>query len=63
MNITISGAGYVGISNALLLSQKNDVIAFDISSERVAILNSSESPINDNEIETFLKNKGLAYFS
>ena len=59
MNITISGAGYVGISNALLLSQKNDVIAFDISSERVAMLNSSESPINDNEIETFLKNKEL----
>ena len=59
MNITISGAGYVGISNALLLSQKNNVIAFDISSERVAILNSSESPINDNEIEIFLKNKEL----
>ena len=59
MNITISGAGYVGISNALLLSQKNDVIAFDISSERVAMLNSCESPINDNEIETFLKNKEL----
>ena len=59
MNITISGAGYVGISNALLLSQKNDVIAFDISSERVAMLNSSESPINDNEIEIFLKNKEL----
>ena len=59
MNITISGAGYVGISNALLLSQKNNVIAFDISSERVAMLNSCESPIKDNEIEIFLKNKEL----
>ena len=61
MNITISGAGYVGISNALLLAQKNDVIAFDISSERVELLNSSISPIDDKDIEFFLKNKSLNF--
>ena len=61
MNITISGAGYVGISNALLLAQKNNVIAFDISSERVDLLNSSKSPIDDTEIEDFFKNKVLNF--
>ena len=59
MNITISGAGYVGISIALLLAQKNDVTAFDISSERVDLLNSSISPIVDKDIELFLNNKSL----
>jgi UDPglucose 6-dehydrogenase len=61
MNITISGAGYVGISNALLLAQKNNVIAYDISSEKIDLLNSSKSPIVDNEIESFLKNKSLNF--
>ena len=61
MNITISGAGYVGISNALLLAQKNNVIAFDISTERVDLLNSSKSPIDDAEIEDFFKNKVLNF--
>ena len=61
MNITISGAGYVGLSNALLLSQKNNVLAFDISSQRVELLNSCKSPIKDREIEDFLKNKALNF--
>lgn len=61
MNITISGAGYVGISIALLLAQKNDVTAFDISSERVEMLNSSISPIEDKDIELFLNNKSLNF--
>jgi UDPglucose 6-dehydrogenase len=61
MNITISGAGYVGISNGLLLAQKNDVTAFDISTERVDLLNSFKSPIDDREIEVFLKNKALNF--
>jgi UDPglucose 6-dehydrogenase len=56
MNITISGAGYVGISNAMLLSQKNNVIAYDISQERVDLLNSGKSPISDKEIDDFLIN-------
>ncbi|MDC0964544.1 nucleotide sugar dehydrogenase [Candidatus Pseudothioglobus singularis] len=61
MNITISGAGYVGISIALLLAQKNNVIAFDISTDRVDLLNSSKSPIDDAEIEDFFKNKVLNF--
>ena len=61
MNITISGAGYVGVSNALLLAQKNDVIVFDISSEKVALLNSSKAPFKDSVIETFLTNKELNF--
>ena len=61
MNITISGVGYVGLSNALLLSQNNNVLAYDIDSEKVSMLNSGKSPIDDNEIETFLKNKNLNF--
>ena len=61
MNITISGAGYVGISNALLLAQKNNVIAFDVSTERVDLLNSSKSPFDDTEIQDFFKNKALNF--
>ena len=59
MNITIAGTGYVGLSNAVLLAQNNQVIALDINPEIVDKINLGESPIEDTEIENFLKNKKL----
>ncbi len=61
MNVTVSGVGYVGLSNALLLSQHNNVIAFDVSSEKILMLNQGKSPVVDKEIEKFLKNKKLNF--
>ena len=49
MNITVAGIGYVGLSNALLLAKHNSVIALDISSEKIAMLNRGDSPIIDKE--------------
>ena len=59
MNITIVGAGYVGISLAILLSQKNDVILLDINKNKINKINNKISPIKDKEIEKYLKNKTL----
>ena len=59
MKITITGAGYVGLSNAILLSQNHDVIALDIIPEKIEKLNNKISPIVDREIEDFLANKEL----
>jgi len=61
MNITIAGTGYVGLSNAILLAQKHNVIAIDIVAERVELLNQKKSPIVDAEIEDFLANKDLDF--
>ncbi|SMY14875.1 nucleotide sugar dehydrogenase [Photobacterium aquimaris] len=61
MKITIAGTGYVGLSNAMLLAQNNDVIAVDIIEEKVNLLNNKKSPIVDREIEYFLKNKDLSF--
>ena len=61
MKIAIAGAGYVGISNALLLSQQYEVIAYDVSQEKISMLNNRKSPISDNEIEDFLVNKKLNF--
>ncbi|MBR7887587.1 nucleotide sugar dehydrogenase [Marinomonas sp. A79] len=61
MKIAIAGTGYVGLSNAMLLAQHNDVIAVDIVPEKVTMLNKKQSPIADVEIEDFLANKALNF--
>lgn len=60
MKITVAGTGYVGLSNAVLFAQHNEVIAVDIAPERVATVNASRSPIADAEIEHFLATEELS---
>jgi len=59
MKIAIAGTGYVGLSLAVLLAQKNEVVALDIMTEKVEMLNAKKSPISDTEIEDYLKNRTL----
>ncbi|MDF1578809.1 MAG: nucleotide sugar dehydrogenase [Desulfobulbales bacterium] len=59
MKIAIAGIGYVGLSNAVLLAQHNEVVALDIVAEKVDLLNRSQSPIVDPEIEEYLKTRPL----
>ncbi|MBN4077085.1 hypothetical protein JYT48_02315 [Mariprofundus ferrooxydans] len=59
MKIAIAGTGYVGLSNAMLLAQHNDVVAIDIDHEKGMMLNHGHSPILDIDIEQFLSRKGL----
>ena len=63
MNITIAGTGYVGLSNAMLLAQNHRVVALDVVSEKVELLNKKRSPIIDQEIEDFLTNKDLDFIA
>mgnify|MGYP004520680189 FL=1 len=59
MKIAVAGTGYVGLSIACLLAQKNEVIALDVVKEKVDMINEGKSPIRDKEIEDFLANKKL----
>lgn len=61
MKITVAGAGYVGLSNAVLLAQHNEVIALDIIQEKVDMINNKMSPIIDKEIEEYLATKDLNF--
>jgi len=61
MKIAIAGTGYVGLSNAMLLAQHNEVVALDIIKEKVNGLNNKQSPIIDVEIEDYLQNKSLDF--
>lgn len=59
MKVAVAGTGYVGLSIACLLAQRNEVIALDVIKEKVDMINAGKSPIRDKEIEDFLANKKL----
>ena len=59
LKIAVAGTGYVGLSNAVLLAQHNEVIAVDVVAAKVDLLNDKKSPIEDKEITDYLNNKQL----
>ena len=59
MKIAVAGIGYVGLSNAILLAQHNEVTAVDVFQEKADLINNKKSPIIDREIEEYLANKEL----
>jgi len=61
MKLAIVGSGFVGLSNAILLAQYNEVIVLDIDPEKISALNQGKSPIKDPDIESFLLNKDLNF--
>lgn len=63
MKIAVAGMGYVGLSNAVLLAQHNEVTAIDILQEKIDLVNSGSSPIADKELEAYLKKGGLQLYA
>lgn len=63
IKISVIGAGYVGLSNAVLLSQNHKVLLLEINTEKIKMINEKKSPIADNEIELFFKEKDLDLFA
>lgn len=61
MKIAVVGTGYVGLSNAMLLAQHNEVVAVDVVPEKIKSLNEKQSPIEDEDIEDFLSHKNLNF--
>ena len=61
MKIAIAGTGYVGLSNGILLSQHNEVIALDIIASKVEMINNKKSPIDDIEIQEYLLRDDLNF--
>ncbi len=61
MKIAVVGTGYVGLSNAMLLAQYNEVVAVDVVPEKIELLNAKQSPIEDEDIEDFLSHKNLNF--
>ena len=61
MKVTVVGTGYVGLSNAMLLAQHNEVVALDIDEQKIALLNNKKSPIVDTEISEFLTRSDLNF--
>ena len=63
MKITVAGAGYVGLSNSMLLAQNHEVVIFDINPEKIEKLNNKISPFSDEQINDFLLNKELNFIA
>ena len=58
-NIVVVGLGYVGIANAILFAQKNNVLAVDVDEDKINLINKKISPIQDAEVSNYLKTKNL----